>query len=515
MSYYSQLPKQLNFAAALLSRTETRRANTAFYYRAESFTYEVIDNYVKRAATYFLKKGVQREQRIAILLPNSPSFIVAFLGTIWMGAVAVPIHPELPLETILYILSDCRAKHIVTNVFMSNKLFSKKPDLKEISTLVDGEVTWFEDLMMYPQSLHSEMTSKDEPAYWLYTSGTTGVPKGVVHLHHDPLVLAESYANKTLKIHSQDVLYATSSMAFAYGLGCSLYMPMYVGASSILVGKSDLFDFTNVIQNCKPTLFFSVPVFFNAALEFDRCEKREFDFSSVRMFVSAGEPLSVTLCLAWMDRFGKPLLDALGATEVSHVFIANTPDDYRMGSIGKPIDGFSCLVKNEKGEILGPNQTGHLWVSADCLMVGYWNRYEETRDVFCGKYLCTKDLVFYDEDGFFWYVSRSDSLLKVQGGWVVPVEIEEVLLKHPAVLEVAVTRIIAQEKRGFDQIGASIVLRKGVDSARALQDIALFARKNLSSEQIPKSFTILEKLPRTVNGKVRKNELEQRVQTYA
>jgi len=355
--------------------------------------------------------------------------------------------------------------------------------------------------------LEPALTRKDDAAFWLYSSGSTGPPKACVHLQHDMVVSAERYARAILRITESDRFFSVAKLFFAYGLGNGLYFPLLVGATSILLPgpprPQSVFD---VVERYRPTLFFSVPSNYVKLLA-HIAPDRGFDFSSVRHAVSAGEALPATVFHRFKERFRVEILDAIGSTEALHMMISNAPGAVRPGSSGKVLSGFEAKIVDDKEQVVAPGEIGNLMVSADSTCACYWNEHEKTKATISGPWLRTGDKYYQDEDGYFWYAGRSDDMLKVSGVWVSPIEIERVLSEHPAVLEVAV--VFRQDSDELSKPAACIVLRDGVGDgtpqlARELQEFVL---DRLPIFKRPRWVEFLPELPKTATGKVQRFKL--------
>ena len=309
-------------------------------------------------------------------------------------------------------------------------------------------------------NLDAARTSKDDPAFWLYSSGSTGRPKACVHLQHDMVVCAERYAKAILHATESDRFFSVAKLFFAYGLGNGLYFSLAVGATSILLpGPPKPQVVFELVKRTRPTLFFSVPSNYAKLLAQLTEASHTPDFSSVRHAISAGECLPASIFHRFKDRFGVEILDAIGSTEALHMFIANRPGAVKPGSSGTIIPGFEARIVDEKNQPVAPGEMGDLFVKTDAACACYWNQHEKTKDTISGHWLRTGDRYFQDADGYFWYAGRSDDMLKVSGTWVSPVEIENQLLEHPLVQEAAV--VGRKDEDGLVKTVACVVLRDG------------------------------------------------------
>ena len=360
-----------------------------------------------------------------------------------------------------------------------------------------------------PTDLVAAATTKDDAAFWLYSSGSTGVPKGCVHLHHDMVVSSHHYAHAILRINERDRCFSVARLFFAYGLGNAGYFPLSCGAITILSPTRPTPDSIYAdIERYRPTLFFSVPTNYAALLDHDRTGGPEFDLSSIRHAVSAGEALPAALFERFRQRFNIEILDALGSTESLHMVISNRPGEMKPGSSGKILPGFEARIVDESGRPAAPNEIGDLWVKCDSLCAGYWNQDDQTKSAFVDNWFRTGDKYRQDEDGFFWHAGRSDDLFKVHGLWLSPAQVEGALVGHPAVLEAAV--VARDDEAGLAKPAAYIVLKRefapSKQLARELQD---FVAERVGGYKRPRWIEFLQELPKTATGKLQRFKLRE------
>jgi benzoate-CoA ligase len=515
------LPDTFNAASHFVDRHvgDGRGDATAIVCGEDAITYaEVLDRVDRVGLALRDELGVRPEERVLLLMLDGPDMVYAFFGAIKIGAVPVPVNTLWTPSDYRYVLDDSRASAVI----VSDALF---PKVREILTqkrrwlrgvLVAGTHEAPAGARSLPElmtrrapPLDAEPTSKDAPAFWLYSSGSTGPPKGCVHLQHDMVVCAELYARGILGITPADRCFSVAKLFFAYGLGNGLYFPFSVGAATILLpGPGTAASVYALIEKHRPTLFFSVPTNYGMLLAHQR-EGAEFDLSSIRHAVSAGEALPATLFERFRDRFGIEILDGIGSTEVLHIFISNRPGAVRPGSSGLLVPGYEARIVDDERRDVACGEIGNLIVSGDSTCAFYWNRHEKTAETIEGRWIKTGDKYRQDADGYFWYAGRSDDMLKVGGIWVSPVEVENVLIAHSSVLECGV--VGRKDDDGLVKPAAYVVVRPGVDgSAELADDLQKFVRAHLAQYKRPRWIEFLPELPKTATGKIQRYQLRER-----
>jgi benzoate-CoA ligase family protein len=355
-------------------------------------------------------------------------------------------------------------------------------------------------------SLVPAPTSRDDPAFWLYSSGSTGAPKAAVHLQHDMVVCSETFARHVLGIRPADKVFSAAKLFFAYGLGNAGYFPASVGAACVLhpqrVTPAGAFE---VLTRERPTLFFAGPALYAGMLAVKDAERRH-DLSSVRLCVSAGEALPADIFRRWRDRFGVEIIDGIGTTEALHMFISNRAGAVRPGSSGLPVPGYEAAIVDEAGRAVPAGEIGNLRIKGDSIMAGYWNQPEKTRATLFGDWMETGDKYYQDAEGYFWYCGRSDDMLKVKGAWVSPVEVEAALVQHPAVLQAAV--VGHKDAEGLVKPRAFVVLKDaGATTSALAEELKAFVRERLPPYKCPRWVEFMTELPMTATGKIQRFKL--------
>ena len=509
------LPDEFNAAVYFVDRhvREGRSDKVAIECGDIRVSYGELHTRVNQLGKGLKSLGVRMEERVFLLLPDVPEFAFSFFGAIKIGAVAVPVNTLLKPQDYKYLLNNSRARvAIVGDSLLPLVQAIPREELRYLETIVvqgkapAGMLALDELMRGSSDELQTAATSKDDAAFWLYSSGSTGQPKACVHLQHDMVVSTERYAKAILEISDEDRFFSVAKLFFAYGLGNGLYFPLAVGGTSILLpGAPRPQSVFEVIERHRPTLFFSVPSNFVKLLAHAEPEGREFDLSSVRHAVSAGEALPATVFHHFKRRFGVEILDAIGSTEALHMMISNVPGEVRPGSSGRVLPGFEAKIVDDNDQPVPRAEIGNLLVRADSTCAYYWNEHEKTKSTLTGHWLRTGDKYHQDDDGYFWYAGRTDDMMKVSGVWVSPIEIERVLTEHPSVLEVAV--VFRPDHDGLQKPGACIVLRNGDGSPALASELQKFVLDRLPVYKRPHWIEFLPELPKTATGKVQRYKL--------
>ncbi len=512
------LPEQFNVATYFVDRNvlEGRGEKTAIECGDERVSYRQLLERTNRAGNALRQLGVRPEERVVLLLLDTPEFLYSFFGAIKIGAVAVPANTLLKPHEYEYLLNDTRARVVLVSEALLPQLQSIPPErlryLREI-VVVGGpnqQHSCLGDLMNAASpELEAESTSKDDAAFWLYSSGSTGAPKGCVHLHHDMVVCSELYARNILRMNDRDRCYSVARLFFAYGLGNAGYFPLGCGATTILSpARPTPATVYADIERYRPTLFFSVPSNYAALLAHQREDGAEFDLSSLRHAISAGESLPAPLFERFKQRFGVEILDSLGSTETLQMVIANRPGEAKPGSSGKIIPGYEAKLVDDDGRLVPPGEIGNLLIKGDSTCAGYWNQHEKTKETFDGHWFRTGDKYYQDEEGYFWYAGRANDLFKVNGRWLSPAEVESALIAHPAIREAAV--VARDDESGLTKSAAYVVVNDEFTASdqltRELQD---WVAERIGAYKRPRWIEFLPELPKTATGKLQRFKLRE------
>jgi len=510
------LPQQFNVATWFVDRNiaEGRRDAPAFHCENRMLTFGDVHDLANRAGNALLELGVQMEDRVLVLCLDGPEFLGAFWGAIKVGAIPIPVNTLMRAQDYLYFLDDSRAKVAVISAPLLAEvepILGRARYLKHVLVAGGpaGSHLSFEDRVAKASStLDAAPTSRDDAAFWQYSSGSTGFPKGAVHLHHDMVLCTETYAKQVLEMRASDKVYSAAKLFFAYGLGNACYFPMGVGAQSVLFpGRPTPEGVFEILTRHRPTLFFGVPTLYASMLAMKDAEKR-YDLSSLRLCISAGEALPEEIYNRWRERFGVEILDGIGTTEICHIFISNRPGRARPGATGQVVPGYEAIIVDDDGRPVPQGEIGNLRVKGDSIMAYYWNKHDKTKESLYGSWIQTGDKYWQDADGYFFYAGRADDMLKVGGIWVSPVEVENTLVKHAAVLEAAV--VGREDGDRLVKPHAFVVLKDRAAASPALADeLKGFVKDKIAPYKYPRWIDFVEDLPKTATGKIQRFKLRQ------
>ncbi len=516
MSGPFSIPDQYNAAADLVDRNvaEGRGDKPAILCEERSLTYRDVQALANRVGNALRGSGVGMEQRVMLLLPDVPEFIAAFFGAVKIGAVPIPANTLLKAPDYEYMLNDSRARVLIAHHTLWPEVAKVRDRLRFLRevVLVGGDAQGARRFEAWAGAASPDLepapTGKDDAVFMAYTSGTTGFPKGAVHLHHDMAFSGEHFARRTLGFTAEDRVYSAPKLFFTYGLGNSMYLPFYAGATVVLQPawpKPDVVYET--IQRTRPTVFFGVPTLYAALLAVPGADKA-YDLSCLRLCHSGGEPLPPAIFEGWKAKFGLEIYDGIGSTEAVHIFISNRPGDVRVGSSGRPVPGYEARVTDDQGRELPAGEIGNLMLKGDSVAACYWNKHEQSKRTFQGEWLFTGDKYSRDAEGYFWFAGRANDMLKVSGIWVSPAEVEAALIAHPAVLEAAV--VGNPDEHGLIKPKAFVVLKPGHDGGGGLEaEMKAFVKERIAPYKYPRWITFVPELPKTATGKIQRFKLRQ------
>jgi len=525
-----RLPLHFNISEVLLdSHIESGSGDkTAICYQDQTITYRQLSRQVNRLGNLLGGQlGVTPEARVAILLFDCPEFVASFLATIKIGAVAVPMSTMLGPQDYVYMLNDTRASVLIADQAFADVILSAGKSLeylRHIVVLEDGgsgacAVRAGEafDIMSYragvarqSDTLQTAKTNKNDAAFWGYTSGSTGQPKGTIHLQHDIYYAAYHLNQYYYDISPDDVLYSASKLFFAYGLGNSLWIPFFSGATVVLERQRSTPEVVVAsLRKFRPTKVFAVPTIYKALHDYlAKPGQYAEECGSVERYYSAGEPLSKPLYDKWLALTGREILTVLGSTEALQGYVGASPGLGSPGCLGKAIRGYEIRIVDELGQVVPQREKGVLMIKGDSIASGYWNRHKETQKTFRGEWLYTGDMVYEGENGILWYVGRDDEMFKIAGLWVSPTEIEEVLNAHPWVHECAV--VACEDANGLTTMVAYIVCKDTTHADSSVKTaLSEFLAGQLPSHKCPRTLRLIKELPRSSTGKLQRFKLKE------
>jgi len=508
-------PRIYNAAVDMVDRNvaEGRGDKIAFIDPEQRLTYGELKARSNRMANLLGTYGVPREARVAVLLFDTVDFPVVFWGAIKAGVVPVALNTLLTSEQYAYILADSRARAL----FISEPLLrtvqpilGKLPCLKHIF-VCGGEpppfaLSFRAELAEQAEAFEAADTCCDETAFWLYSSGSTGMPKGVRHVHSSPMETARLCGQQCLGMGADDLVYSAAKLFFAYGLGNAMSFPMSVGATAVLIPDRPTPELVfRTLKQHQPTFFFGVPTLYAAMLA-HADGRPEMSSKRLRVCVSAGEALPAEVGKAFRARFGVDVYDGVGSTEMLHQYVCNSAAALKYGSSGKPVPGYEIKLLNEDGREVGDGEVGEMLVRGSTNAEGYWNQRDKSRATFEGGWTRTGDKYTRDADGFYTYQGRTDDMFKVSGIWVSPFEVESALVGHGAVMEAAV--VPKQDQDGLLKPKAFIVLKPGHGQPNGLEEELKERVKTQAGHwKYPRWIEFVEALPKTATGKIQRYKL--------
>jgi benzoate-CoA ligase family protein len=488
---------------------------TALTGGAGDLSYAGLHDQVCRTAAGLRSLGLQPEQRILMLMADSPQFVVVYLAAMRIGAIPVPVSTMLHADGVAELLRDSRARFLaVTHEFGPVALgaCAAAPELTGILADVELEkspvaVHRLGELASGPADETVYPTGPDSPAFWLYTSGTTGTAKAAMHRHAAIEVVCETYGRQVLGITPADRCLSAAKAFFAYGLGNSVLFPLSVGATAVLEPSPSRPDvIADAAAKYGATLFFAGPTFFANML---RAGLPAGALPAVRLAASAGEALPAALYTRWTSHFGVDILDGIGMTELLHIFLSNRAGQVKAGTTGVAVPGYDLRLLDENGQDVPPGTPGTLFVRGASTATGYWSRYDTSRQVFQGEWLRTGDTYVQDSDGYYACLGRTGDMLKASGIWVSPAEVEGRLLAHEAVAEAVV--VAAPDTNGLEKPVAYVILQP--DRSVSEDELIEFCRQGLPSFKRPRKVVFVPGYPTTATGKVRRVELRRMATT--
>ncbi len=501
-----------NYADWLLELNRDRGEKLAYIDDRGTLSYADLDVRVRKLAQALLDAGIRREERVLLLMHDCNEWPVAFLGAIYAGIVPVAVNTLLTADDYVYMLRHSRARAaLVSNALLGPLREAMNSAPSNISSVfvaaADGQLQAGEQdleavLRQSAPLAEAADTSADDIGFWLYSSGSTGNPKGTVHTQANPYWTSRNYGQGVMGITEHDICFSAAKLFFAYGLGNALSFPLSVGATSVLLAGRPTPDLIyQRLMEHQPTIFFGAPTGYVAMLAAADIPPRE--KLGLRLAVSAGEALPAELAQRFTDQFGVNVIDGIGSTEMLHIYISNRPGAVRYGSSGTPVPGYDIELRGDDGEVVADGEIGDLYVKGPSAALMYWNNRDKSLDTFQGEWTKSGDKYVRNEDGSYTCSGRSDDMLKVSGMYVSPFEVEATLAQHPAVLESAVIGKLDDE--GLIKSKAFVVLGEGQQAGE--DELKAFVKERLAPYKYPRYIEFVEELPKTATGKIQRFRL--------
>jgi benzoate-CoA ligase len=537
---YPLFPERFNMADYFLYHNleEGRENKVCLYYEDRKWTYGEVARLSNRTGNALRELGANIEDRVLLVLPDCPEFVWTWFGAARIGAVITMVNPLLPVADYEYYLDYTRAKvaivhHTLLNTFAEAAASTRylrgvlvvgtgghggpplqlNLDESTVGVALSGHpsptnIEWveFNDAVnAAPEECAPADTRRDDIAIWLFTSGSTGHPKGAVHLQHDLPFNTEVFAKATMGVDAGDLTVSVPKLFFGYATGTNLLFPFAVGGATALFSeRSTAEKMFEVIKRYRPTILTTVPTMINSMLNVPGASAE--DVASLRFCYSAGEALPKELYERWMNAFGVDICDGIGSAEMFHIYITNRPGDIKPGSLGRIVDGYEAKIVDADGNEVATGEMGTLKIKGDSAALCYWNAHEKSKETFAGDWCTTGDQFHVDDDGYYWYHGRTDDMLKVSGVFVAPAEIENCLLQHEAVLECAV---VGHESEGLVKPKAFVVLREGfVAEAQLAEGIKQFVKEHIAIYKYPRWVEFVDSLPKNDRGKIDRKKLK-------
>ena len=498
----TEIPRDYNAAEDLLggNLAAGRGAKVAIIDDGGRYTYAELAERADRFGHHLLSLGLRMEDRILIAMHDGIDWPTAFLGAIKAGILPIAVNTLLTPRDYEYMLADSRARALLVSPPLKPQF---EPFLSKLPFLEHVLVSPFTEILSKSKpGLEAAPTTCDDPCFWLYSSGSTGMPKGTVHVHSSMRVTAELYAKGVIGLGERDTVFSAAKLFFAYGLGNSLSFPLAAGATAVLMAERPTPDavFKRLVEH-KPSFFYGVPTLYAAMLASASFPTKQ-DLG-LKVCISAGEALPPQIAKAFKEKTGIDIFDGIGSTEMLHIFLSNRADALRAGTTGKAVPGYELKLVDEQGNEVKPGELGELLIKGPTAANLYWNNRAKTRSTFVGEWTRSGDKYTRDPDGFYAYGGRTDDMLKVSGIWVSPAEVEAALVSHDAVLEAAV--VGKEDEQKLVKPKAFVVLKPGREAST--EELQNYVKARLAPYKYPRWIEFAAELPKTATGKIQRFKL--------
>lgn len=509
----ADLPLNYNAVEILEHNLAERSDKTAIYSDSRNMTFAEVAAEANKVGNALKRLGVRMGDYVGILSFDVPEWVTTFFGTLKIGGIAIGMNTLLTPGEYDYILRDSRARVLVVHEGLLPRLAEIRPSQQFLEHIIvigqaeAGTVSYVDWIAAESAELDRAPTHRDDFCSLNYSSGTTGAPKGILHAHKDYPLASQHWGVDVLGLTENDRTFSAAKLFFTFGKGGNLIFPWYVGGSTVLFAGAPRVatDVLAQIAKHKPTIMYNAPTGYAITLATEGFPAN-YDISSLRLCVSAGEALPAPIWHSWKETTGLDIIDGIGSTENYHIFLSNRPGDIRPGSSGKPFKGYEVKLVDESGAEVAQGEVGNLLVKGETAALFYLHQYERSQQTFQGQWLFTGDKYYVDEGGYYWHAGRSDDMMKVGGIWVSPVEVESMLISHEAVLECAVVE--QEDQDSLIKPKAYVVLKSGhVGSDAMAQTLITYCRENMAAYKRPRWIEFVDELPKTATGKIQRFKL--------
>ncbi len=510
----ADLPLYYNTIEILEHNLAERADKVALYSQERNMTFQEVANEVNQIGNALKKLGVRKGDFVGILALDVPEWATSFFGCLKIGAIAIGINTLLTPQEYAYMLKDSSTRVIIIHQALLPSLEAIRDEAEFLEHVIvigqpqrEGDLTYNDWIEGESTTLKALSIHREDFCSLNYSSGTTGAPKGILHAHKDYPLTAQLWGVNVLGLQESDRTFSLAKLFFAFGLGGNLIFPWYVGASTVLFSGSPRVaaNILEMIDRFKPTILYNAPTGYAATMAVENFTQK-YDFSTLRLCVSAGESLPAPVWHAWKEATGIDIIDGIGSTEILHIFLSNQPGDIRPASSGKPFEGYELKIVDDAGDEVLQGEIGNLLVKGESTALSYLHQYERSQKTFLGQWVFTGDKYYIDPDGFYWHAGRSDDMMKVGGIWVSPVEVESTLISHPAVLECAVVE--KADQSDLIKPKAYVVLNEGFTGSDDLTaELITYSKEKMAAYKRPRWIDYVTELPKTATGKIQRFKL--------